>query len=510
MGAKFTNIHISITCQHTLDGLLQTGETALRLSEDWISVLNDTLDYKKNKSRARSLSKRLPGLLIYTEYFDDDVAEITVLREGIKRCGYLNNEGQKYILKPSAWETELGLDKEDMKALRLIAKTGAGPSFDLSRISALIGAPLDVDSNIPDDGRGLPLYARDKSATKEFIRQQAKLRAIKNKTKLSLLYEQAGQYLYGKTANDNCVLQMLLSKEGKYDLRHVHCFSVEADQLSPYYDFVRPEQFFPPGSTRLQEMWLNADQLQVMAFYQWVFISAENKVDGNAYEAELYGNQRAMLSTKPAWLMEPFRFIVRAESQGLVLKKIAQDQTVLTSRILPDSLHMMDEPVLADDRLICFCRDRNSSAWETLIYDLELNLLERKKLDSCPDQGIGYQKLYSRHHHSIFLCQYDGEVTRYDLKTHTLRSTRMEGGTPHLWGFDHLHHLLYSPSWGTFYVVDDDLKVLSRHRIKGELKFFYTANSGQTRVISADQYIESDQVPAKEPKVYVYELQYAD
>lgn len=507
MGKKFTSMHVSSSCEDLLNGLLCDDETALRLAEDWITVWSETLDYRKNVSRARNLSKQLPGLLVYTEYFDDDIAEITVLREGLKRCGYLNNEGQKYLSKPSVWETELSLDKEEMQALRLVTKTGEGPSFDISRIGGIIGAPLYMGGEpAVQDGPSV-LYTKDKAATREFVRQQAKLRAIKNHTKLTLLYEKPGQYVGGKVKDRRCVIQMLLSQEGRYDLGHVYCYTARAEHFEPFYDYVRPPRIFPPGSTWMQEIWINPKQLQLFAYEKWVLVNADNTVDGDAYEADLYGDKRDMLSSKPDWLTEPFRFTTKYEANNQILEKKARDQSVLAASVLPDSL-CPKSPLLASDRLVCFCRNRMGTQWEVLFYDLDLNLLERRKLPSFPGNGVGHQQVYSPHHDAVFFCQYDGSVAAYYLGTQTLLQTCLERGSSYLWGFDHRHHLLYSPSWGTFYVIDENLKILSRHRIKGELKFFYTADNGKTRVVTADKYVESEQVPAKEPKVRIYELEY--
>ena len=326
MGTKFTNINIAVENIGILPQILNEGEVSVQLAEDWVSLFLPILDYTKNKTRARNLSRQVDGPVVYTEYFDDDIAKITVLRKGKQTCTYTNEEGRKYFTKLQTWETEFSLDKEDMRALRLMLKIEQDLAMDLDRISTLIGAELFMDKQMAEDYDKSHRYAKDKEATRAFLAEQAKLCAIKNHTKVNIVCEQEGLvHQSNKVDNDYVIKMVTKGDDGNYDYAHFRCYKLGRESMECFFEYAYPEEIFPSGSTWAMELWRESGQMEIHAYYEGIFSSEVTVVDGDAFETELYGDKRPLLTSKREYYnaSSPVRYRFHHEHSLHHLEKLA-------------------------------------------------------------------------------------------------------------------------------------------------------------------------------------------
>ena len=191
MGNKFCNLNVyggdlaAVAAQCP-------GLAARAVVLGWITAAgDDETDWGEIRKLAKRLSK--DGIVLYTEYFDDDYVDFSVYRDGRRAARHVPAEYEgapRAAGKPRAWAELFGLSPEEEKTLRTVFQE-TSPERSLRLLECVLGCPLWVDGEFLADAQPPePAYLRD------YLAQKAAEKKIKNATKLTLLDEQVGDFDY--------------------------------------------------------------------------------------------------------------------------------------------------------------------------------------------------------------------------------------------------------------------------------------------------------------------------
>ncbi len=191
MGSKFCNLNIYHGDLAAVEAQCP-GLAARAVVPGWISAAgDDETDWGEIRKLAKRMSK--DGIVLYTEYFDDDYVDFSVYRDGRRAARHVPAEYEgapRAAGKPRAWAELFGLSSEREKTLRTVFQE-TSPERSLRLLACVLGCPLWVDGEFLEDAQPPePDYLRD------YLAQKAAEKKIKNATKLTLLDEQVGDFDY--------------------------------------------------------------------------------------------------------------------------------------------------------------------------------------------------------------------------------------------------------------------------------------------------------------------------
>ena len=191
MGSKFCNLNIYGGDLAAVEAQCP-GLAARAVVPGWITAAgDDETDWGEIRKLAKRLSK--DGIVLYTEYFDDDYVDFSVYRDGRRAARLVAAEYEgapRAAGKPRAWAELFGLSSEREKTLRTVFQE-TSPERSLRLLACVLGCPLWVDGEFLEDAQPPePDYLRD------YLAQKAAEKKIKNATKLTLLDEQVGDFDY--------------------------------------------------------------------------------------------------------------------------------------------------------------------------------------------------------------------------------------------------------------------------------------------------------------------------
>lgn len=191
MGSKFCNLNIYHGDLAAVEARCP-GFAVRAVSPGWITAAgDDETDWGEIRKLAKRLSK--DGIVLYTEYFDDDYVDFSVYRDGRRAARHVPAEYEgapRAAGKPRAWAELFGLSSEREKTLRTVFQE-TSPERSLRLLECVLGCPLWVDGAFLADAQPPePDYLRD------YLAQKAAEKKIRNATKLTLLDEQVGDFDY--------------------------------------------------------------------------------------------------------------------------------------------------------------------------------------------------------------------------------------------------------------------------------------------------------------------------
>lgn len=191
MGSKFCNLNVYGGDLAAVEAQCP-GLAARAVVPGWITAAGDD---ETDWGEIRKLAKRMSRdwTVLYTEYFNDDYVDFSVYRDGRRAARHVPAEYEgapRAAGKPRAWAELFGLSPEMEKALRTVFQE-TSPERSLRLLECVLGCPLWVDGEFLADAQPPePDYLRD------YLARKAVEKKIRNATKLTLLDEQEGDFHY--------------------------------------------------------------------------------------------------------------------------------------------------------------------------------------------------------------------------------------------------------------------------------------------------------------------------
>ena len=189
MGTTLASFHVYQKSPEAIRPLLDEGYTAVVLSEGWTSVLSRVDECELSDKPAKKLSKALDSPVLSFMYFDDDLMTLTLFNGG-KLCAQyrMSYDAEPYLGHCDAFVETLGWDKALSGRLRRIFKC-SDLEEQVEMLEEFFGVALRVDAEFIEDGHEDFVRKRGEALYREYEAKQKKLSKIKNKTRAVLTQE---------------------------------------------------------------------------------------------------------------------------------------------------------------------------------------------------------------------------------------------------------------------------------------------------------------------------------
>lgn len=168
------------------------------IANGWVTaVREDDEDFEWGAARevAQRVSKAITNTVLSVEYFDNDYVNFSLYRDGEKVGCHIPEAYDDFPRKPGnvkSFASALSLSPEDEKLLHVIfAETDSGTSVGL--LESLLGCPIAIDA---EDLKEIAVQGDETYASREYfnkyIASKKKESKIKNQTRLVLRSEKEG------------------------------------------------------------------------------------------------------------------------------------------------------------------------------------------------------------------------------------------------------------------------------------------------------------------------------
>lgn len=530
MGTTFINLQIKARYEEIPKDRIPFGYVLIQTAEEWSAVFetNGSVEWGKMCKLGRNLSKELEVPVIVVRYFDDDEFFMSLLLLGKVTASYQANVDRNFCSGPAKWISGLKLTTKEASAFRYLLKKEMSAEESISVFSRLFGASMYADLRMWDE-QGT-LWKNDVEGVIKEIAEEKKRTKVKNKTKAVLLQEIPG--LFQDFDGRNGVLRMVYpDKGGEFQFSQIHCLDTFGDVFEEIYSYSYPSDLFRADSRALNIDY-NRQTIMVMDVEGYV---QEYKLADHEKRLtllmEVPAEKRKGKENQPEFhevytesvveqgRYEYFGWYGRGQDELRKVDLETSGKTWEEKNIV--AVYSYEKPERTN--AVWSCEGKIPVVTQSGIVDLRAMLIRGSKEEICSvrffDRNL---KLLRREEISldedIFGAPYDyREETdciylgnkKIDLKTHEVKT-----GMRELKEADRLflhrdtknNCFLYAIKGSSVYVLDTDLKLLSCHRLKGRIMYFYTGKEGNVRLITTGDSVFGDGIPDKNAAVRVYEI----
>ncbi|MEY8224447.1 hypothetical protein AALA46_28785 [Enterocloster aldenensis] len=192
MGTTFTNLQVRTGNQEFPDYILPPGYEYVRTSEEWTAVYETSghHDFKKMQKLGRDMSKAVDVPVMAVSYFDDDIFEMRLMKDGKTEASYQTGPGTLLVKKGPAFIKALGLAGKEASAFRYLLKRETSAQDSIDSFSRLLGAMLYGDMRMHKDTE--EVWKKDAAPVIRGMDAEKKQDKVVNHTVLTLCQEIPG------------------------------------------------------------------------------------------------------------------------------------------------------------------------------------------------------------------------------------------------------------------------------------------------------------------------------
>lgn len=529
MGTTFVNLHIKAQKEQIPENMIPKGYICVQTAEEWTSVFETENSFAWGKlcSLGKKISKNMNTPVIAVSYFDDDEFSMSLVHEGKTIASYRAAMPRSFCSGSTKWIDVLDFTKEEAAAFRYLVKKEMTAGESIAVFSSLIGARLYSDFRMYEESD--QLWHKDSENIIREIEEEKKKTHIKNKTKARLLMEIPGMF---ESCDERTGILRMVFPDGKggFLYQHIHCMQIGEEGLREIYDFRYPAAVFGENSRHL---WMDYEHKEVHVMNQDGFydfydlptyekalealmeVPKEKIMDDEAAPADMIP-----VYTEHAVDEKRYEYLNVPEGTG-TLKKVdleTSGKTYAEKKVIalyqyekPDyerSSFVHEMPVILTKKgvvsvRIHHLREPRKSLYDVHFFDKELNLLRKEEM--LLEDEHWFRGAYCESTD----CIYMGDK-KVNLKTH-----QVEKGGKELRDANRLfiHYnakntgFLYAVKGSCVYIYDLDMKLLSCHRLKGRIMYFYHGKDGNVRLITAGDVVCDMGKPDKNSAVRVYRIE---
>lgn len=535
MGTTFINLQLKAEVKDIPGNMIPKGYTCVQTAQEWVSVYETENSFAWGRlcKLGRELSKELKVPVIAVRYFDDDEFSMSLILEGKTCASYQAGTAGSFCSGSTKWLTGLKLSDEEASAFRYLLKKEMTAGESIGFFSRLFGAELYSDLRLSDETDRI--RRKDTESLIREIKEEKQRTKIKNETRAKLISEIPGLFeSYDETTG---ILKMVYPDDsGEFSYRHVHCMELCREGLLEVYDFQYPPDLFLQNSRSLR-MDYEGKLIHVMdtdGYYDLYDMKPYEKNLSALMEVpkeRLTEDRISPADVAPVYTRHVieagrYKYFGRyASGEEDQLKKVdlaTSGKTYAEKNIVavyryekPDrenAFWSCEEkiPAITEKGImnvhVLNIREPRRELCDVRFFDKELNLLRKEEIpmeDKCL-----FQKPFC--YCEAMDCIYIGN-RKIDLKTHEVWT-----GSKELQEADRLfiHYsvknegFLYAVRGSSLYVFDLDMKLLSCHRLKGRILYFYEGKEGNVRLLTAGGYVFDERRPDKKSAVRIYEIEH--
>lgn len=528
MGTTFVNLHIKAKGEEIPESMIPKEYICVQTAEDWTSVFEAEGSFAWGKlcNLGKKISKRLEVPVIAVSYFDDDEFSMNLIMAGKSVASYRAAISRNTCSGSTKWIDGLALTKEEASAFRYLVKKEMTAGESIAVFSCLIGVQMYSDVRMYEESD--KLWRKDSERIIREIEEEKKKNRVKNRTKAKFLMEIPG--LFESYDERTGVLRMVYP-DGKGDFlyHHVHCMKIGEEGLREIYDFRYPSAVFGENSRHL---WMDYEhkEIQVMnkeGFYNLYDLQTYEKVLEALMEVpkeKITDDENEFVDITPVYTehaIDAGRYeYLNSPEDSNTLKKVdieTSGKTYAEKKVIafyryekPDcryGLCICRRPIITKDGIVNVCiiyvNQPQKTIYDIRFFDKEINLLRKEEI--CLEDRYLSQITYCEANDCIYVGN-----KKVNLKNH-----QVEEGGKELRDANCLfiHYssknagFLYAIKGSYVYVYDLDMKLLSCHRLKGRIMYFYHGKDGNVRLITVGDIVCDMGRPDKNSAVRVYRIE---
>lgn len=535
MGTTFLNLQLKTRMEEISADIIPKGYTCVQTAEEWTAVFETEGDFAWGKlcKLGREISRKLKIPVLAVSFFDDDEFSMNLIGEGKTMASYQATISRNFCSGSTKWISELELSKEEAAAFRYLIKKEMAAGESIDAFSRLFGALMYSDLRMWED-KG-ELWHKDSEGIIREIKEEKQRTKVHNRTKANLLCEIQGLYL---SMNERTgILQMVFPNEhGDFLYHHVHCLKTEDSGFSEIYDFQYPPDIFRKDSKDLI-MDYEQGKIRIMDVegycreydlkqYERILTSLMQIPEDNHKRRD---KSPEIISVYTNHAIEQRRYEYFAWNIGTCGGEIRKVDLETSGKIFSEknilAVYQYEDPdldkafwecgnkipVITSNEIVNlrlqYIKEPSNTLCDVRFFDRNLNLLRREIIDLHADANqfdVSCQYTYCEKTDCIYLGN-----RKIDLKTGEIML-----GMNEIKEADRLfiHYnaenngFLYAMKGSYVYVLDLDMKLLSCHRLKGRILYFFINGKGNVCLITIGDSVRAFGWPDKKSAVRLYEI----
>lgn len=415
---------------------------------------------------------------------------------------------------------------EEASAFRYLLKKEMTAEESITIFSRLLGTNMYIDLRM---WKGV-LWNKDAEGVTKEIEEEKKRTRIKNKTKAVLLQEIPG--LFQSCDERTGIIKMVYPDDkGIFQFRQIHCLGTFDDGFEEIYSYQYPPDIFHSNSRYLymdyerkcvmvmdvqgyfQEYDLDVNEQRLTSLME-IPIEKREETESSPVINAVY--TRSVVDQKRyeyfGWYghgKDEIRKVDLATSgktlgEKSIIATYSYDKPDLDEAFwsCEEKITVITEKGIVDFRVIDVRKTRQNIGIVSF-FDRNLTLLRREEI-SLTEDVFGYKYAYCEESDCIFFGN-----KKINLKTHEVKSgmNELKEADRLIVRRDKMNNcFLYAVRGSNVYVLDMDLNLLSCHRLKGRVMYFYTGKEGNIRFITTGDVVCANGEPDKKSAVRLYEL----
>lgn len=528
MGTTFVNLHIKAKREQIPENMIPKEYICVQTAEKWTSVFETESSFAWGRlcSLGKKISKRLEVPVIAVSYFDDDEFSMSLFMEGKSIASYRAAMSRNICSGSTKWIDVLGFTKEEASAFRYLVKKEMTAGESIAVFSSLIGVQMYSDARMYEASD--QLWHKDSQRIIREIEEEKKKNRVKNRTKAKLLMEIPG--LFESYDERTGILRMVYPDDkGGFLYHHIHCMKIGEEGLREIYDFRYPAAVFGENSRHL---WMDYEhkEIHVMnqeGFYNLYALQTYEKVLEALMEVpkeKIADDGVDLVDIMPVYTehaIDEGRYeYFNSPDDSDTLKKVdleASGKTYAEKKVVafyqyekPDCKYgvcICRRPIITKDGIvnvrIIYGNQPRKAIYDVRFFDKGMNLLRKEEI--CLEDKYLFQITYCEANDCIYVGN----------KKVNLNSHQVEEGGKDLRDANRLfiHYnaknvgFLYAIKRSYVYIYDLDMKLLSYHRLKGRIMYFYHGKDGNVRLITVGDVVCDMGRPDENSAVRVYRIE---
>lgn len=537
MGTTFINLQLKIRMEELVNRGLPTEYVCEQTAEEWTSIFEANREFKWEKicQLGKKLSKELDVPVIAVCYFDDDEFSMNLISKGKMAAFYSAGMKGNVCRAPVKWTENLELSKEEASAFRYLTKKEMVAGESIFVFSRLFGIRMYCDILLWKEDKLDGLWKKDAENVIREIAEEKQRTKVKNKAKAALLCESSGVFV---SLDETTQILKMVYPDGENDFvyRHVHCLKINDDGFEEIHDFWYPEDIFTKDSKALHMNYeigeIHIDDMEgctemyPLKLYEKRLLSLmqipEDRMPEKRELAAVYPLYSQVVDEgRFEYFLRNGTFKSNDELRKVDLaasgKQFAQKNIVSVYQYeepdTPDAFWSCDckIPVITADCIVSlrvqYVRKPGTTLCDVRFFNKELVLQRKEVIDLKIDMNqisVNCSFTYCEENDSIYLGN-----QKIDLGTGEIIT-----GIPELKEADRLfihfntrkEGFLFAIKGSSLYVLDLNMKLLSRHRLKGRILYFFTNGNRNVSLITIGSDILTWGKPEKKSAVRLYEI----
>ena len=523
MGEKFANLQVQGLSVSEAQKLL-SNSCAKQYTNGWTTVVRDDFQIGLIDQEARKLSKKIDKLVISVGYYDDDILTLNLFRNGKSIVSHISNNAYGYNKKegnPSTFVKELNLSTEYQEYFKWVLKCD-NPERKVELLEKLLGIPLSLNYETIDDFNETECK-NDIDYIKQYIENIKKSEKIKNITTIKLLMEIEG---YSHSVNGKYFLINHPNNDGRYYSGHSKLYTTQSD--GPFSPFLKDASIcfedyikilvndkliavFYPGETNIASginknssvsfYTMDGDKISnfdfderngrvdlLLANGSIIFSNpikekiVKYNVNGNKIWELTVGYLHVQATNYNDYIL--LHYSNRKNNKAEILKINQMGDVEAKFELMPRGGCHWRKFLFDKQGYIYYCcsivvDDGNKTY--LLCFDEDLNKVAELELS-----GISFQGLIDTENDKIYVQIFEKELLVIDINSIKISARKKCDDDIHLCCIDNKGRLVTQKGSSTIEILDLDLNIVSRHRLKGDIISFYKNSSNNVCVVTSN------------------------